>query len=370
MDKPSNSLTDKIEDLKLYSDDIYTCNRTRCGFCREECPVYRVKRYETYSCRGKMLVARGLIEDLLTPSEEMASMLERCLLCGYCQARCALKNMDIITAMRGLLVRQGHRAQAHAVNTMKIVKDGQLFDAAPLAKREGETPIYIGCLYRSRPKDLSTIFSVLDRLDLSPKVGEESCCGYIVEATGFSDEFEEAKTRCKSFLHSEENKTVLTLCPTCTLSLKNKYDLPVQHSIAAIYQKLNNPEIAKKLKPLNLRATYHDPCHLGRMLGLFEEPRAILRKMGVDLVEMEHNRSFSTCCGGGGGLRAVDDSLSVEISKNRVRDALAVGAEMIVTVCPTCESTLLRASGRLVNEIDRFIDVRSLWDLLDQSLAP
>jgi Fe-S oxidoreductase len=104
------------------------------------------------------------------------------------------------------------------------------------------------------------------------------------------------------------------------------------------------------------------------MLGIFEEPREILRKVGVDLTEMEHHRYFSTCCGGGGGLRAVDDKLSVEIAKNRVKDAFNVGAEMIVTVCPTCESTLLRASGRLVNQLDKFIDVRSLWDLLDQSL--
>jgi Fe-S oxidoreductase len=105
------------------------------------------------------------------------------------------------------------------------------------------------------------------------------------------------------------------------------------------------------------------------MLGMFEEPREILGRLGVRITEMEHHRYFSTCCGGGGGLRAVDDRLSIEISKNRVRDALKVDAEMIVTVCPTCESTLLRASGRLVNEIDRFIDVRSLWDLLDQSLS-
>jgi len=83
---------------------------------------------------------------------------------------------------------------------------------------------------------------------------------------------------------------------------------------------------------------------------------------------MEHNRYFSTCCGGGGGLRAVDDKLSIEIAKNHVRDAFKVGVDTIVTVCPTCESTLLRASGRLVNQMNQFIDVRSLWDLLEQSL--
>jgi Fe-S oxidoreductase len=359
---------DRIEELINYRDDIYTCNRTRCGFCREECPVYRVNRYETFSCRGKMLVARGLMEGLLEPSKEMAEMLERCLLCGYCQARCALKNMDIITAMRRHMARKGFIAQPHVANATKIIKEGQLFDAPLLAKREGEIPVYVGCLYRSRPRELSTIFSVLERLDIHPQVGKEACCGYIVEATGFSKEFEQAQGRCKENLAPKKEEITFTLCPTCTITLKEKYELPVQHAILAVHQRLKEPGIAKRIKPLKLRATYHDPCHLGRMLGIFEEPREILKQLGVEIIEMEHNRYFSTCCGGGGGLRAVDDKLSIDISKNRVLDAARTGAEMIVTVCPTCESTLLRASGRVMNQINKFIDVQSLWDLLDKSL--
>jgi glycolate oxidase len=315
-----------------------------------------------------MLVARGLMEGILEPSKEMAEMLERCLLCGYCQARCALKNMEIITMMRQEMVREGYMAQPHKENISKIIKEGRLFDAQALIKREGEIPIYIGCLYQSRPKELSTIFSVLDRLDIHPRVVEESCCGYVVEATGFSEEFEKAKRRCKENIKGEREDELLTLCPTCTITLKEKYELPVRHAILAVHKRLKEPEISKKIRPLNLRATYHDPCHLGRMLGIFEEPREILRIIGVEITEMEHNRYFSTCCGGGGGLRAIDDKLSIDIAKNRVRDAFNVGAEMIVTVCPTCEATLLRASGRLMNQIEKFIDVQSLWDLLDQSL--
>ncbi len=359
----------KIEELSVYCDDIYTCNRTRCGFCREECPVYRVKGYETYSCRGKMLVARGLLEGLLRPSEEMTEMLDSCLLCGYCQARCALENMDIITAMRQMMRREGFAARSHIENVSKIIKEGQLFDSQVLRKREGEILIYIGCLYRSRLKELSTVFSVLEKLDINPRIGEESCCGYIVEATGFSQEFEKAKIQCKESLTQKKGDVALTLCPTCTITLKEKYQVPVQHAIVAVHRKLKEPEITKKLKLLNLRATYHDPCHLGRMLGIFEEPREIIQRLGIDIIEMEHNRYFSTCCGGGGGLRAVDDKLSIEIAKNRVWDAVNVGVEMIVTVCPTCESTLLRASGRLMNQIDNFIEVRNIWDLLAQSLS-
>ena len=216
---------------------------------------------------------------------------------------------------------------------------------------------------------MSIVLSVLEQLDIHPRIGEEECCGYVVEATGFLEDFEKVKKHCMEALNQGHDGVLLTLCPTCTMTLKEKYGLPVQHAMMAVHEKLKEPEMARKLKPLNIQVTYHDPCHLGRMLGMFEEPREILGRLGVRITEMEHNRYFSTCCGGGGGLRAVDDRLSIEISKNRIRDALKVGADMIVTVCPTCESTLLRASGRLVNEIDRFIDVRSLWDLLDQSLS-
>lgn len=358
-----------IQELADYHDDIYTCNRTRCGFCREECPVYRVKGYETFSCRGKMLVARGLIEGLLEPSKEMAEMLDSCLLCGYCQARCALDNMDIIAAMRCEMAKQGLLAKAHRENASKILKEGRLFDSQISTEIAGETPFYIGCLYRSRPRELSTIFSALNRLDIYPRVGQEKCCGYIVGATGLVNEFEEAKKNYQETFIEHKGDLTLTLCPTCTITLKEKYELHVQHAIVAVNQRLKDPLITRKLKPLNLKATYHDPCHLGRMLGIFEEPREILQQLGVDIVEMEHNRYFSTCCGGGGGLKAIDDKLSIEIAKNRVRDAVNVGADMIITVCPTCESTLLRASGRLVNQIDKFIDVRSIWDLLDQSLS-
>jgi Fe-S oxidoreductase len=63
-----------------------------------------------------------------------------------------------------------------------------------------------------------------------------------------------------------------------------------------------------------------------------------------------------------------DPGLALKVAKNRIRDALSVGAENLITVCPTCEPTLLRGASRLANEMDVFVDVRSLWDLLDEAL--
>jgi Fe-S oxidoreductase len=352
--------------IKDYAEDIYTCNRTRCGFCRDQCPVYHVKAYETYSCRGKMLVGRGLMEKTLNASAEMAQILDRCLLCGLCQARCALHNLDIITSMRREMVLRGFSTPVHRENVQKILTEGHLLDAKAAPERQGQIPLYVGCVYRSKPRELATALSVLERLDIHPLIGDETCCGYIVDATGFDDEFALVQDRFKETHQQINGPEILTLCPTCTITLREKYGLPARHAIVAVAEQLRQKQ--EMVKPLGFRATYHDPCHLGRMLGVFEEPREILRQLGIELVEMENNRYFSTCCGGGGGVNVVDQDLSIEIAKNRVRDAIRVGVEIITTVCPTCEPTLLRASSRLAREAGTFVDVQSLWDLLDKAL--
>jgi Fe-S oxidoreductase len=355
---------DAMEQLQKYADDIYTCNRTRCGFCREECPVYRVKRLETYSCRGKMLVARALIEGTLQPSVEMADMLNECALCGYCQARCALHNLEVIEALRTTLVEAGFPTGAHAATVQKIVETGSLFGEQQPIRRPGTTPLYLGCIYRSRPAEVRRIVSVLERAGFDPLIADEACCGYIVGNTGFAEDLDEAQARFREVYGDYLDQEILTVCPTCTITLRDAYGLKVRHALVAVAERLDQLH----LRPASMKATYHDPCHLGRMLGVTEEPRAILEALGIDLVEMEHNRTFSTCCGGGGGLSAVDERASVEIAKNRVRDALQVGVENIITVCPTCGPTLLRAAGRLANEVDVFVDVHDLWALLDDAL--
>jgi Fe-S oxidoreductase len=351
--------------LKELIDDIYTCNRTRCGFCREECPVYRVKRLETYSSRGRMLVARGLVEGILEPSAEIQEVMDDCLMCGYCQARCALNNLDIFSAVRQEMRAAGFVSSKHEKTAAKILEEGTLFDRPTPFRRAGTTPLYLGCAYQSKPQEVQTIVSVLDKVGLDPLVADEVCCSYIVGATGFEDEYARAQAQFRQVYGPYLDGAILTVCPTCTITLRDEYGLNVKHALVAVAEKLQEMEVT----PLNLRLAYHDPCHLGRMLGVFEEPRQILTALGVELVEMEHNRTFSTCCGGGGGVLDVDRTLAIEVSKNRVRDAVAAGAQAIVTACPTCRPTLLRGAGRLANELGTFVDVLDLWELLDQALV-
>jgi Fe-S oxidoreductase len=95
-----------------------------------------------------------------------------------------------------------------------------------------------------------------------------------------------------------------------------------------------------KVKPLSggRKVTFHDPCKLGRMGGVFEEPREALKALGMDLVEMDVNRQQSYCCGGGAGnfiiKRAAPLRAKVWALKRGQFDQ--TGAEAVITSCDSC----------------------------------
>jgi len=311
-----------------------------------------------------MMLARGILEGIIEPSTEVQEVLEACLLCGHCQARCALSNLDIFTALRQRMAENDFYAQEHWTKVIEMLEAGHLFDRPAHLEREGDIPLYLGCLYQSKPVETRTIISVLERCGIDPLVVEEVCCGYLAEATGFHAQFEDIRERFRATYDNHSDQEILTLCPTCTVALRERHGLNAKHAILAVAERIAqlNP------RQLDLQATYHDPCHLGRMLGVFDEPRDVLRALGVALKEMEQNRVFSSCCGGGGGVADTDQALALEVSKNRIRDAMRLGVENIVTLCPTCEPTLLRGASRLANETGVFVDVQGVWELLDQAL--
>jgi Fe-S oxidoreductase len=99
-----------------------------------------------------------------------------------------------------------------------------------------------------------------------------------------------------------------------------------------------------RIKRTSERMTYHDPCHLGRLGGVFDEPREIVEAV-ADLVEMPNNRYESRCCGAGAGLQSAFPKLSRDLASRRVEEAVATGATTLVTSCPFCETQLRTVPG-------------------------
>jgi Fe-S oxidoreductase len=92
-----------------------------------------------------------------------------------------------------------------------------------------------------------------------------------------------------------EIKKIITICPHCYNIFKNEYpDLGGNYEVVSYLQFLNSNIEDGSLKINsssldNISVTYHDPCYLGRANDIYDEPRNILRKIGVNLIEMDRN---------------------------------------------------------------------------------
>ena len=158
----------------------------------------------------------------------------------------------------------------------------------------------------------------------------------------------------------------LTLCPSCTMFTREAMGLESVHVINHILDLIKSGEVT--LKNLDLDVTYHDPCDLGRRLDIIEEPREILKAMGVRIHEMENHGYFSMCCGAGGGMLITDPELVEDMAKQRMKQAIDTGVDVLVTACPTCESTLLTGSMLARKEYRKRVKVMSIWELLEKAL--
>ncbi len=138
-------------------------------------------------------------------------------------------------------------------------------------------------------------------------------------------------------------EAIVTTDPHAYNALKNEYpalgiSYPVWHYTTYLAERLEQlrPLLHRELKA---RIAYHDPCYLGRVNNIYDEPRALLQAIpGADVVEMAHTRTTSLCCGGGGGGMWLDgfhwEKAHTRTSEWRIQEALAVGADILAVACP------------------------------------
>jgi len=342
--------------LKQLEKEMNVC--IRCAYCFEECPVIKEMQWDTDGARGKVILSYGLLTGDLQPSQYIADKLFRCTFCRDCLDRCPSKVgiLDIITAARTRLINEGFASDTqkhviHNINTTgNIYGDKEVISQ----EQEGTTPLFVGCQYLSRPNKTKKYIKILEKLGIKPLVVKEICCGFPMEVLGFEKELKihEEKFK-KAFPYNE----AITFCPTCTVFLKEGYGIQARHVLQEILDKIPQAH-------LGIKVTYHDPCDFSRGLKILDEPRKILKKLGVEVVEMKQSKGQSRCCGGGGGILMTDQKLSNDIAKKRVYAALETGVDTIVTACPTCETTLKKAASEISESGGKTISVKSIEDII------
>ena len=197
---------------------------------------------------------------------------------------------------------------------------------------------------------------------------KEKSAGNDVRRVGEEGLFEVLAEQNIESIESCEFEEIFTTDPHTFNTLKNEYpekggNFPVKHYSTLLLELIKNGDI-KLNKKLDIKATYHDPCYLGRYNGIYDDPREVMKLCGVDLVEMPRNKENSFCCGAGGGqiwLPDHDDMVQ-RPSENRIEEAVSVGVNHFTVACPkdmTMYSDAAKTSGNednmAVNDIVDFV---------------
>jgi len=105
-------------------------------------------------------------------------------------------------------------------------------------------------------------------------------------------------------------------------------------------------------------------------MKMYEEPRELLGMVpGLELVEFPANRDRAMCCGGGGGLKGFQNEMSLDIGYERIKQAGSVGAQVVVSGCPTCKDNLAQAARRLKQDGGPKIQVMDIIELIKKALV-
>lgn len=338
----------------------------RCGTCRAVCPVFDVIGWESASSRGRMLVAHGISQGL-EADKGVFDSINTCTTCGLCEQICpsGAAPVKVIENVRHQLVLQGKMTDAQKLISSDALEKGNslgeetermawLGDLIDVLPDNADYVFFAGCLASYRYPELTKkTFDILKKFGVTV-LKDEVCCGSPLLRTG-SDPSELMSKNLEQIRKTGAH-TIITGCAGCYTALKNDYlgNIKVLHVTEFLADRLAELD----LKKLDLKVTYHDPCHLGRCNGVYEAPRQLISSV-CSLEEMKSNREKSICCGAGGGVLKGYPDIALEISKKRIEE-IPEDVDYLVTACPLCRTNLRRGGPE--------IDVLDIIDLLEMAM--
>ncbi len=122
-------------------------------------------------------------------------------------------------------------------------------------------------------------------------------------------------------------------------------------------------ELVKPTRPVNMRITYQDACHLVHGQGIRNQPRQVLRQIpGLELIEMKDS---DVCCGSAGIYNLTHPDVSLQVLEQKMDNIQATSVSAVVAANPGCTMQLLYGARRRGIDLQLFHVV----DLLDRAYA-
>jgi Fe-S oxidoreductase len=374
------------------------------------CPSATKYQWDSYGAYGKMRIGVGLIEGNIDYTDKYLEIMYACTLCGACDAGCK-RNLDLeielsLEALRIKAVKDGKGPMpAHKKIADNIKKTHNTF-GRPHEKRNSWMPagvkpaekadivFFAGCTPAYTNPEIAKATVKILKAAGTPfaMMGDEWCCGNVLYSVGM---FDEAKALAKRNIEAVKKmgaKTLLTACAECYRTWKVDYpkmlniateDLgfKVVHLVEYVDEIVKSGKL-KLTKPVNMRATYHDACSLGRLSepwkpwkgdrelwgctnppidrrrstnGVYQQPRDILAAIpGLNMVESIRIRENTFCCGAGRGTREAFPDFASFAAEEKLKEVKEVGAEAIISACGRCKNNFNKTESSLDNKVKAY----------------
>ena len=400
-----------LTDLKELDDNLVGC--MRCGMCQAVCPVYKATLQEADVTRGKIALLEDLAHKVAKEASGVNDKLNRCLLCGSCQANCpsGVKVLDIFLKARAIVGDYLGFSPIQKAIFRGVLQHPALFDRLLQLGAKFQGP-FMRQANEAAGTSCSPILSPLIGDRHFPKLAEQSfhkqcpsldtpagasglrvaffpgcvtdkmfpgvaaatlkvlahygvgvylpaglaCCGIPAVASGDMETYNKLVQLNANILDRGDFDYLITPCATCTATIKETWPLLADNLPATTQEKVRL--LAGKTMDMtaflvnivqipldtncsknDLKATYHDACHMRNSLGVTAEPRKIIRgASGYTFVEMP---AADTCCGSGGSFTLKHYDLSKKVG-NAKRDAVVASkADVVMATCPACMLQLM-----------------------------
>ncbi|MDY6418566.1 MAG: (Fe-S)-binding protein [Bacteroidales bacterium] len=324
--------------------EVYSC--PACGVCIDACPM-SVRKANLRDCTVYLnrMLRRG-------NERRIAEISDKCLLCGKCSAVCQV-------GVQGPELRIAQRERRKFALSPSYAD----LDVRPMAEAvagSGGVLYFAGCMTQLTPSILRATGSLLDKAGVSWKMMDPDgglCCGRPLMMAGRTEQARELIAKNVEIIRASGCDTLLLSCPICYRVFKEEYPLEgirvVHHSV--FFQELIAAGKLPVQREDGLRLVWHDPCELGRGCGIYEQPRAALAAAG-EVVEAGKNHAESICCGGSLGSLSLSFEQRRPMTQNALDNLTVADPDQIVTGCPLCLATFVRAADRPVRDLAEILD--------------
>ncbi len=348
-----------FDDAKGVRDRLDRC--LLCGSCAHKCP----SRVDTVGIilRTRSIIARYLglpftkkliFKNLLSNP----SLFNRLMAAAAPFQKIALRkenNFQGTSCARLVSPLLCHR---HMVPLAKTPFGNPLQEMDFREKGRGVTvAFFVGCLIdKAFPQITHSLVEVLAHFKariLIPK--DQGCCGIPALAAGDTKTFEKLWAFHVDLFSNQPIDYLVTACATCSSTIIKQWPAVLKRKGGTGHDELLEKAAILAEKTVDISwllakrfdllspfkgnlcpkeiITCHDPCHLRKSLGVFDQPRQVIKACGHDLREMS---SPDKCCGMGGSFNLDHYDLSSRIGGEKALDIMSTGCSTVATSCPAC----------------------------------